>query len=260
MNTVFTKIAGQGEPLLVLHGWGMNHKVWSVIEDKLEQLFRVTWIDLPGHGESQGCLLRKLDYAVDQIVPLLRDDRGKQPMHIMGWSLGGLIAQRLAERFPDLVNSLILVATSPSFIQRENWPHAMSKEVIQRFIEKLDTDYKTTIQRFLALQFMGVKGVKPNIKRLKDEIILNPPCYAALQDGLDILYHTDLRSAEITCPKFWIQGELDRLIPVSVATDLVADQSSVYIIDKAGHAPFISHPNEFMNYVTKCLSDVGTNQ
>jgi pimeloyl-[acyl-carrier protein] methyl ester esterase len=258
LNIVFTKIAGQGEPLLVLHGWGMNHNVWSTVSGGLERSFRVTWVDLPGHGNSMKSKMGELDQVVEQIIELL-----KEPTHVLGWSLGGLIAQRLAERFPKLVYSLTLVSTSPSFLQRQNWSNAMPKAVMQGFINNLQNDYKTTIQHFLALQFMGVlgvKGVKETVRQIKKEIIANPPDQIALQNGLDILYKTDLRTVTIRCPKYWIFGRLDKLVPVEVTTELFADNDSIYIIDKAGHAPFISHPDEFVEYVTECISTVGINK
>lgn len=260
MNTVFTKIAGQGEPLLVLHGWGMNHKVWSSVQSELEDSFEVTWVDLPGHGGSKGCPLGELDEVVELIIPLL-----KQPMHVLGWSLGGLIAQRLAQRYPAKIRSLMLVATTPSFIEREGWKHALPESVLQDFIRNLKKDYTATMQRFFSLQFLGVRSgsrqtsMKPIIKILKDEMFEVAPDNFALEEGLGILNNTDLRGVDFDCPRYWVLGQLDKLIPVSVAEDLLVSKEcdslrdSVFVIEDAGHAPFISHPREFVNHVRKCL-------
>lgn len=266
MNTVFTKIAGQGEPLLVLHGWGMSHKVWSSVQSEVENTFRVTWVDLPGHGGSKDCPLGELDDVVERIKPLL-----KQSMHVLGWSLGGLIAQRLAQRYPEVVRSLTLVATSPSFIQRDNWNHALPVDVLQGFIESLKNDYKATMHRFFSLQFLGVKSgsrkvsMKLIVQKLKDEMFEVTPDSKVLEEGLAILKESDLRGADFDCPRYWVLGRLDKLIPVAVAEDLSvlgsgtanshekAKHNSVTIIEGAGHAPFISHPDEFVNQLRKCL-------
>ena len=259
MNTVFTKIAGQGEPLLVLHGWGMNHKVWSSVQSELEDSFEVTWVDLPGHGGSKGCPMGELDEVVELISSLL-----DQSMHVLGWSLGGLIAQRMAQRYPALVRSLVLVATTPSFIQREGWVHALPESVLQDFIGNLKKDYAATIQRFFSLQFLGVRSgscqipMKPIIKKLKDEMFKVTPDNLALEAGLSILKNTDLRGVGVhfDCPRYWMLGRLDKLIPVSVVEDLLERKEcdSVCVIEDAGHAPFISHPREFVNHIRECLS------
>jgi len=256
LNTIFTKITGQGEPLLVLHGWGMNHKVWSSVQSELENSFRVTWVDLPGHGGSKGCPLGELDDVVERIKPLLN-----QPMHVLGWSLGGLIAQRLAQRYPAQVRSLMLVASTPSFIQREGWNHALPESVLEGFIENLKNDYTATMHRFFSLQFLGVRNdsrqtsMKLIIKKLKDDMFEVVPDNLALEAGLAILNNTDLRNADFDCPRYWVLGQLDKLIPVSVAEDLSiqANKNSVFVIKGAGHAPFISHPNEFVGHIRKCL-------
>ncbi|MEE9303908.1 MAG: pimeloyl-ACP methyl ester esterase BioH [Thiotrichaceae bacterium] len=270
MNTVFTNISGQGEPLVVLHGWGMIHKVWSPVKTELERHFQVVWVDLPGHGQSKGMDLGSLDETVESIISMLNEVMPIKPVHVMGWSLGGLIAQRLAEQFPDHVRSLVLVASSPSFVQRDNWPHAMATEVLDGFVESLQNNFALTIKRFLSLQFMGVKGVQADVKRLREDILTTPPDINVLQAGLLLLKNTDLRNAKITCPQHWIFGELDKLVPVSVAEDITAlserDQQQIILttittIKNAGHAPFISHPDEFVSSIRDSLlidSQVGS--
>ncbi len=268
MNTVFTNISGQGEPLVVLHGWGMNHTAWLPIKSKLERLYQVTWVDLPGHGNSKEVALGELDAVVDVLLPLLplsNKAGSNKPVNLMGWSMGGLIAQRLAERFPDHVRSLTLVATSPSFIQRDNWSHAMPQAVLNSFVNSLEKDFSLTIKRFLALQFMGVKGVQADVKKLRDAILKAPPHIDALRAGLTILNTTDLRDADIKCPQHWILGAMDRLVPAEVESDISVinsnnssnnktSQTKVTLMPDAGHAPFISHPESFVSHVDTFLS------
>ena len=251
MNTVFTNISGRGEILLALHGWGMNHRVWQPIRESLEQIFTVVWVDLPGHGQSKSLALGdNIDESVDQIFPILSRFSQEKPVHILGWSLGGLLAQRLAERYPERVCSLLLVATTPSFLQRKGWHNAMTPTALDNFVESLEKDFVLTIKRFLSLQFMGVKGVQTDIKKLRQEILSSPPQTQALSDGLTILKQTDLREAKVSCPQHWMLGELDKLVPISVVTDLARkDQRSFKVIPGAGHAPFISHPDEFVGSI-----------
>ncbi|MEZ5449426.1 MAG: hypothetical protein R3E89_10730 [Thiolinea sp.] len=75
MSQLFTETAGQGTPLLVLHGWGMNRLVWEPVRAALEQQARVTWVDLPGHGANRDLQLGSLQQAVAQLMPLVPEGR-----------------------------------------------------------------------------------------------------------------------------------------------------------------------------------------
>jgi len=220
----------------------------------LEENYTVTWLDLPGHGQNKTYEA----YNLEQIVTAVHAVCGEST-HVMGWSLGGLIAQRLAYLYPTEIKSLILVATSPAFVQRAAWSNAMEESVLNAFVTNLEEDYAMTLKRFLSLQFMGVKGLQPTLKLLREAIMETPPTMSALRVGLHILKETDLRQQQCTShKKLWILGKMDRLVPHPLAADLLAMNAydQLHVIDGAGHAPFVSHPKLFTHYVTEFLSHV----
>ena len=55
---------------------------------------------------------------------------------IAGWSLGGLLAQKYLERFPQRVQSLMLIASTPKFIASADWPHAMPEKTFKNFLNQ----------------------------------------------------------------------------------------------------------------------------
>ncbi len=253
MQTLFTSRQGAGEPLLVLHGWGMNHCAWSPVKNALQAKYQVAWVDLPGHGGSVDYPLQGMDQAVQSLIPLI----GTKTVHVMGWSLGGLIAQRLAHCIPEQVASLTLVASTASFIQRENWLHAMPEKLLSDFYQALESDYAATIKRFLLLQFMGVKGGQSMAKQLYKDIMQQPPALQALQQGLKILLESDFIEQSVACPVHWILGEKDKLVPAAVMSDLqrMPGDNKVSIIEQAGHAPFITHADEFVSVFTRAMQE-----
>lgn len=94
-------------PVLLLHGVGLDHRMWQRC---LPELGRDHWVaapDLPGHGTagpvSPGLTLDELATSVRR--------RLTGPVHLVGFSLGALVAQQLAARRPDLVRSLVLVSS-----------------------------------------------------------------------------------------------------------------------------------------------------
>ena len=253
MNNLFVNVAGQGESLLVLHGWGMDHTIWLPVKQILEENYTVTWLDLPGHGENKAYKVDNLDEMVEAVHAIF-----STKMHVLGWSLGGLIAQRLAYLYPNEVKSLVLVATSPAFIQTAMWHHAMTESVLDTFVTHLEEDYVAALKRFLSLQFMGVKGIQPHVKELRETIATTRPSKTALKVGLQVLKKTDLRQQQSTHKRLWLLGKMDRLVPYQVATDLLVmnPQDQLKIIKGAGHAPFVSHPTCFTDHVAEFLQHV----
>ena len=261
--------------LMLIHGWGMNSNVWEPIRDVLESHYHLVWVDLPGHGFN----LKMESLSLDNIVYLIADDVPENT-HLIGWSLGGLVAQALANKLPERIKSMTLVTSTPRFSQAllptEEWMHAMSDVVLNRFADNLKQDTEKTLKGFIALQFIGVKDTKQaqnklinhilyqgksdqkvggvNLDNKNNELLSNSeksyiPTQEALDTGLDILKHADLRNLPQSCPEHWIFAEYDRLIPKEVINDLISlrPDAEITLLEKAGHAPFITHSDAFLS-------------
>ncbi|MEE8379313.1 MAG: alpha/beta fold hydrolase, partial [Gammaproteobacteria bacterium] len=86
--SLFTQTTGQGPDLVFLHGWGMNGDVWESVTPSLAKNYRVTTVDLPGHGRS----VDKLDdYSLKNLAKQVMDVTPPGAA-LVGWSLGGLVA------------------------------------------------------------------------------------------------------------------------------------------------------------------------
>lgn len=238
--------AGQGEPLLLVHGWGMSRGVWAPVLPHLAEEFRCLAVDLPGHGAlADEAGLGSLEAMTERLLACLPP----QPTHLLLWSMGALPGLELACRHPERVASLTLVAATPRFIRGDQWPHAMDPEVLSEFAVNLQQDYRATLARFLALQSQGMGASTPLLRQLRATLAASPPAPQALQEGLDLLRHSDLRQsfAELSCPCAALLGEHDRLVPGAVAASLKALRAEldVHIFPGLGHAPFLSQPQEF---------------
>ncbi len=233
--------------MLALHGWGMNCSVWQPVRETLEKQFKVSWVDLPGHGVNRDVEVNSLDDIVSLLMPLLGDQS-----HVMGWSLGGLIAQAMLQSNPEKFCSLTLLASTPRFSQTNDWLHAMSTDVLDQFSLNLQEDLQGTIKRFISLQFMGTNNSKDLQRTLVNNILQNLPRYPALTLGLNLLKNCDFRVCKSSVLQHWILGGRDRLVPVAVADDIkrLHPNGQVSIIEDAGHAPFMTHPQAFMQLLT----------
>ncbi len=110
-------------------------------------------VDLPGHGASPPLLPYTLDAIVDALDATLAGV--DTPLTLLGWSFGGLVAQRYAARHPARVARLVLVCTTPRFTRAPDWPQGIDAEVARRFGDELAIAYDATVKRFLTLQMMG---------------------------------------------------------------------------------------------------------
>ncbi|HPE61495.1 MAG TPA: alpha/beta fold hydrolase [Thiolinea sp.] len=253
MSPVFGSEADIPEkpPLLLLHGWGMNHHVWTPVRAELEQRFNVLTPDLPGHGQRAGETLGTLDQAVGSLLPLV-----PPACTVIGWSMGGMLAQRLASRYPERVRALILVGSTPRFVKGDGWEYGLDPAALAGFAANLQTDQAAALKRFFALQFMGIKTGLRELNALRDQVLEYPASPEALADGLDILRHGDLRHDKPSQPVLWLLGQLDRLIPVSLAQGLPmlgypADR--IRVMAHAAHVPFVTHSADFLQQVFSFL-------
>ncbi|MCL4316289.1 MAG: alpha/beta fold hydrolase, partial [Gammaproteobacteria bacterium] len=149
--------------MVLLHGWGLNSAVWQDTAQELTREFRVTVLDLPGHGRSSHTGPCHTDsYGLPQLAQELVQHAPPQAVWV-GWSLGGMAALHIAVHYPQRVKKLVLVASTPKFSASPGWAHGIEPEELAQFAEELRADYRKTIQRFLALQLRGsdVQGRAP---------------------------------------------------------------------------------------------------
>ncbi len=247
-SDLFTETRGQGPNLVLLHGWGLNSGVWEPISHLLETHFRVTFIDLPGFGRNANVLPEHYDLAsVTSMVKACLPDK----CSLLGWSMGGLIAQQIAIDNQHKIDKLILLATSPKFTLTTDW-FGIKSEVLSVFEQQLERDYSKTLDRFMAIQALGSDTARDDIKTIKSHIKQYPiPDDMALRAGLKLLASTDLRSKldKITTETHRLYGRLDSLVPVKAIAKIakVQPKSRYHIFAHASHAPFISHPAEFID-------------
>ena len=236
---------GLGPDVILLHGWGLHSGVWDRLVSWLAADFRVTVIDLPGHGRSQDSAEYSLKNLVELIVPMLMG-----PAVWIGWSLGALIALRAAQSRLPAVRKMVLVAATPKFVQSPDWHCAMAAPVLQQLAQDLAEDHHAALRRFLSLQLGAKQQSRALLRELRGLLLLHgEPQPAALQAGLNILSNTDLRAGlpSIQVPVQLVHGGCDKLVPLAAAQYLAAQlpHARLAVLPAAGHAPFLSHARDF---------------
>ncbi len=244
-NTLHCEIIGSGKPLILLHGWGWNSAIWQPIIPQLAESFQLFLIDLPGCGKSP--LLSK-DYTIEEIATQLFAVVPEQASWL-GWSLGGMIAWWIALHYPEKVNRLITVASTPKFVADPNWP-GIQPSVLDQFKSALIHDYQQTLNDFLDLQLRGAEKRHELLLGLQTQLLQGPtPAISALLGGLELLKNLDLRPhlTKKICPSIHLFGSHDTLVPKDVT--LLLTDHHCETIHRAGHIPFLTHTDIFSKYI-----------
>jgi pimeloyl-[acyl-carrier protein] methyl ester esterase len=224
----------------------MHSGVWDEALPALRARFRVHAVDLPGHGHSADADPGRLDEAARRVADELPADT-----IVCGWSLGGLVAQRMARLFPGKVSAMALVAATPCFVEREDWPHAMKRATVEEFARGLAGDRRGTLERFVRLNALHGKDGREAARTFTARLFARgAPTAAALQATLDWLREADLRAdaAATRVPALVIHGARDMIAPVEAGRWLARSIPGARLVEFAdcGHLPFFTHRERFV--------------
>lgn len=253
--SLYTQTSGSGPELLLIHGWSLHAGIWDRLLPLLEPHFRVTCVDLPGHGRSDWQGEETLDAMVEAVLSV-----APAKAAWLGWSLGGLVAARAALLAPARVSALVEIASSPCFVRKPDWQSAMLPALLDGFAAELAEDYVRTLNRFLALQVRGSENSSEVLKTLRALMLVHgEPDTAALRAGLELLRTTDLRDrlGAVECPVLLLAGERDTLVPLAAmqASRELFRAAQLQVIAGAGHAPFIAQPQQVAERMTDFLRE-----
>lgn len=235
--TVLIHSLGQGKPLVFFHGWGFSHKIWLPLAHQLRDRFQLFLVDLPGTGATPISSWEVFKEALLQQLP--------PRFVVVGWSLGGLYAMRLAIEEPARVDQLIAFSSSPRFIQEHGWP-GVPLETFRQFFVKLKENPLLTLADFVALQSRNQYIFKDACPRID-----------GLEHGLTVLETWDLRNflPVFTKPASFLFGRLDSITPPETieAMQALYPQFEYRLIKKASHMPFLSHEQEVIAFLDETL-------
>ena len=235
--------------LVFIHGWGMSSIVWQQWLSVIRPHCNVTMIDLPGFGFSEPSTTVDLDILVNAIV-----EKAPKKAIYLGYSLGGMLAVKVANKFPERVSALITFASNVRFVANESWPYAMESDVFESFYTTTKAHSEKAIKRFAGLQVSGASNEKKLLKRIRAKQEDNNK--QALIDTLTLLSEIDNTEAiqGLSLPTLFVFAENDQLVPVLAAQKMQEQHSeNIVILDDAPHCFFISHPQKSWDVVSAFL-------
>ncbi|MDX1657476.1 MAG: alpha/beta hydrolase [Nitriliruptorales bacterium] len=241
--------------VLLIHGLGYARWGWEPVVDDLQRRLRVVLFDNRGIGESdvpEGPYTAR-QMAGDALAVL--DDAGIDAAHVIGTSLGGMIAQELALLAPDRVDRLVLVASTPGGERAHPMPQ-VTQDLIARMPEMAPEEaLREAIAN--ALTDETVAGRPEVVERILHHRTSNPqdPAGWQAQAAAGTGYDGGERLADIAAPTLVLHGDQDVVVApgnAAVLAELI-DDSRVEIVEGTGHLLFWERPDHFVALVTDFL-------
>lgn len=250
---LYFEIVGQGEPVLLLHGLGSRGEDWAFQVPEFSRSFQVITADMRGHGRTaKPPGPYSLPQMAADVVGLL-DGLGIESTHIVGLSMGGMIAFQIAVDHPERVRSMVIVNSGPALVPRTaaEWLKVKQRLILARMFGPAQTG------KFLSTRLFP----KPDQSALRDRLIElwaenDKDAYLASIHAL-VGWSVLERIPEIGCPVLVISGDRD-YTPLSRKAEYTAliPDARLVVIEDSGHATPIDQPDKFNACVLEFLNRI----
>lgn len=241
---------GGGAPLLLIQGLGYGRWSWEPLVPGLAERFRVLWFDNRGIGDSdkpEGPYTARL--MADDARQVL-DEAGVERAHVLGASLGGMIAQELAAGTPERVDKLVLCCTTPGGAAAVPMPDL----TVQLFAEAATLAPDVALRRFVV-NALGSDPPEELVERLYALRLANPPDPAGWQAQAAAGLTFAGVEAAITAPTLVLTGTEDNVVDHRNA-DVVAARipgARVERLPGTGHLFFWEQPDACVRIISEFL-------
>lgn len=243
----------RGEPLVFIHGLGSSSKDWEYQVGFFQENFRVIVYDVRGHGQTDKPRgpynIKMFADDLDGLMEVLQVPQA----HIVGISLGGMVACQLAVSYPERVKSLTMVNSWIDFSP-------------QNFRERFNLWQRVFMFRLLSMRRIGkiIAGrifIKPEQEELRQMLIErwaenHKPSYIATTLGI-VGWSIEDKAGDIVCPTLIIAADED-YTPVSYKERYTAKfkDAELVVIEDSRHATPVEKPEEFNRALMGFLREV----
>lgn len=243
--------AGSGEPLVLLHGMGVDRGTLLDVAGKLTGHYRVILPDLPGFGDSDKP--ERADYGISAQVDNLREiikALGLHRVHLGGHSMGGWISAGFAASSPEMVESLWLISAAGT----SELDHSLPMEAFRRGEYVLCCRSPSELRGVMHLAMFKLPRLPYCVwqalgRRAAANYALHTRIFARIMQDISG-YNLEERLPKITAPTLIVFGDSDRLVPPSALRTfkrLIPNSRSI-LLKNVGHVPQ-------MEAVDRCASD-----
>ena len=233
--SVYARDVGEGRPLVLIPGFGLNHEVWEGQVRALVEEHRVVCIDLRGTGRSDKPTGGYgIDRLADDVLEVL-ESLDLQEVTLVGWSFGGQVAFRLAARSPERLRQLVLIASNGVRASRsEEFPFGPDADALETALVRAEDEARTSSRR-RAIRSGFHEEPEPELLDWLLRCHLQMPSRAAVPCYRTYL-HSDLTAdlPAVTLPVLQVIGAEDPVTSPEGAAWLRARLTDARLVEIAG--------------------------
>jgi 3-oxoadipate enol-lactonase len=252
---LFYEDDGHGEPIVWIHGLGIDHRVWGLQMPLFAQHFRCLAFDNRDAGQSDrspGSYTIKT--MADDTIGLM-DALAIDKAHIVGLSMGGAITQELAIAYPARVKRLVLVSTYTS-ADRRGADVLNSFALMRARFSREEYAHATSPWVFTYRDYLTPGLVDLATTRFMEDPYFLPADVYARHVEAALSHFTEDRLSRIAAPTLIVAGDDDLLTPLRFARTLHEHipGATLTVIQGGGHAFILTHAEEFNRLVLSFLT------
>jgi pimeloyl-ACP methyl ester carboxylesterase len=255
-------VAGKGEPLLLVHGLGGAAANWLALAPLLLAGRRLLVPELPGHGGSAALPAAPSLNAYADRLGLLLEHEGLASAGVVGHSLGGAIALRLAIRRSDAVSALVLAGAAGISSGTRNARYALTITSIVKPGRRL-APHRQRIARSNALKRVvfgrwGASDPPALREELAEAFLSGPARHTDTVSAAKALVRDDPRPDldRVGCPSLVLWGARDNQLPVEDAFDYARRlRARLRLIADCGHLLIGERPDACADAIDDLLAD-----
>lgn len=262
---IFYQDIGRGRPVVLIHGWPLNHEMWEYQLNELpKHNIRVITYDRRGFGKSSRPW-EGYDYdtfALD--LKLLFETLDLRDVTLVGFSMGGGEVARYLSKYNEegrVTKAALISAVTPFLLKTDDNPTGLSKETFTAMREQIEEDRPKFLASF-GKMFYGVHlfshPVSDDFLHRDLMLTMNSAGYATLK-SMHAWSTTDFRAdlANIRIPLLVLHGKADETVPIDASAEetiKIVPHAQYIVYDDAPHGLFYTHKNKFnediVNFVT----------
>ncbi|MBY8983019.1 MAG: alpha/beta hydrolase [Candidatus Lokiarchaeota archaeon] len=262
--TIYYEIYGSGTPILMIHGWGPDHRLMKGCMEPIFQSINNPWkriyFDLPGMGKTKGKpWIIGSDQMLDLILDFIDGIIPDQNFLIVGQSYGGYLARGVVKKRKSNINGLLLICpVAAPETQQENAPILKVLEKDESFMNSLSEEDKEYFKTFAVLlnKRAWLRYQEEILKGLK--IADNSFLENCLGQNVPFNFKVDNLETPFMKPTLMIMGRQDSAVGYCDLWQIIElyPRASFVILDKAGHSLQIEQDILFNELVKEWLNRV----
>jgi pimeloyl-ACP methyl ester carboxylesterase len=248
-SNVQYSIEGKGKPLMLIHGYQADSRIWNSVVERIKEDFLLIIPDLPGHGNSPLIqYINNMEFLADMVNRICLS-LGIDYLSMAGHSMGGYVALAYAQKYPMAIEKLFLINS-----------HPFADSMIRVLARDRETDMLIQGKKHLlimpSIKNMFMNPEEATVRNKVEQavkIALEQPVEGMIADlaGMMVRHDTSLVFKK---PRFEIQvivGKNDSKYPFEKMELLPHDKFGYTVIDDCGHISVLEKPDEIAEIMLK---------